>query len=40
MTGQLISSSLANQILEKFKTRQSEIESFIRALVEVESPSG
>jgi glutamate carboxypeptidase len=40
MTGQLISSSLAGQILEKFKTRQSEIESFIRALVEVESPSG
>lgn len=40
MTGQLISSSLAKQILEKFETRQSEIESFIRALVEVESPSG
>jgi glutamate carboxypeptidase len=40
MTGQLISSSLAKQILEKFETRQSEIESVIRALVEVESPSG
>jgi glutamate carboxypeptidase len=40
MTGQLISSSLAGQILEKFKTRQGEIESFIRTLVEVESPSG
>ena len=40
MTGQPISSSLANQILGRFETRQSEIESFIRALVEVESPSG
>lgn len=40
MTGKLISSSLAAQILEKLKTRQSEIESFVRALVEVESPSG
>ena len=40
MTGQLISSSLANQILERLQTRQSEIETFIRALVEVESPSG
>ena len=40
MTGQLISSSLANQILEKLETRHSEIESFIRALVEAESPSG
>ena len=40
MTGQLIPSSLANQLLERFETRQSEIESFIRALVEVESPSG
>ena len=36
----LISSSLANQIFEKFQTRQLETESFIRALVEVESPSG
>ena len=40
MTGQLIPSSLANQLLGRFETRQSEIESFIRALVEVESPSG
>ncbi|HEY8413642.1 MAG TPA: M20 family metallopeptidase [Pyrinomonadaceae bacterium] len=40
MTAQPISSSLANQILGSFETRQSEIESFIRALVEVESPSG
>ena len=40
MTGQLISSSLASQILKQFQTRQSDIESFIRALVEVESPSG
>ena len=40
MTGQLISSPLANQILERFRERQSDIESFIRALVEIESPSG
>ncbi len=40
MTVQPISSSLANQILGRFERRQSEIESFIRALVEVESPSG
>ena len=44
MTDQLvspvISQSLANQIFESFASRQSEIESFIRALVEVESPSG
>ena len=40
MTGQRYSSSLANQILNRFQTRQAEIESFIRALVEVESPSG
>ena len=40
MTDQRYSSSLANQILSKFQTRQSEIEAFIRALVEVESPSG
>jgi glutamate carboxypeptidase len=40
MTRELISSSLANQILNRFQTRQTEIESFIRALVEVESPSG
>ena len=36
----LISAPLANQILEKFQTRQSDIESFMRMLVEVESPSG
>lgn len=40
MTGQRYSSSLANQILSKFRERQSDIESFIRALVEIESPSG
>ncbi|HSK64900.1 MAG TPA: M20 family metallopeptidase [Pyrinomonadaceae bacterium] len=40
MTGQLISSSLAGQLLERFRERQSDIESFIRALVEIESPSG
>ncbi len=44
MTGQplpaFISTPLANQILRRFETRQSEVESFIRALVEVESPSG
>ncbi|HVF23465.1 MAG TPA: M20 family metallopeptidase [Pyrinomonadaceae bacterium] len=40
MTGERYSSSLANQILNRFQTRQTEIESFIRGLVEVESPSG
>ena len=44
MTGQLsselIAASLANQIFERFQSRQSEVESFMRALVEVESPSG
>jgi glutamate carboxypeptidase len=40
MTGQPISPSLARQILERFETKQSEIESFVRGLVEVESPSG
>ena len=40
MTGPRYSSSLANQILNRFQTRQTEIESFIRALVEIESPSG
>jgi glutamate carboxypeptidase len=40
LTPQLISSTLANRILKEFQTRQSEIESFIRALVEIESPSG
>ncbi|HKS11271.1 MAG TPA: M20 family metallopeptidase [Pyrinomonadaceae bacterium] len=40
MTGQIISPSLADQILERFRERQNDIESFIRALVEIESPSG
>jgi glutamate carboxypeptidase len=40
MTGQLISPSLASDILETFRERQGDIESFIRALVETESPSG
>jgi glutamate carboxypeptidase len=40
MTDQTISSSLARQILDRFRERQSDIESFIRALVEIESPSG
>ena len=40
MTGQLISSSLARQLLESLRERQGDIESFIRALVEIESPSG
>jgi glutamate carboxypeptidase len=40
MTDQTISSSLARQILDRFRERQTDIESFIRALVEIESPSG
>jgi glutamate carboxypeptidase len=40
MTGQLISSSLAKQILGRLQSRQGDIETFIRALVEIESPSG
>ena len=44
MTGQLISqlieAPVAQQILERLQTRQGEIESFMRALVEIESPSG
>lgn len=40
LSSELISASLANQIFERLQTRQSEIESFMRALVEVESPSG
>ena len=44
MTGQLISQLIsepvAQQILARLQTRQHEIESFIRALVETESPSG
>ncbi|HEX5887224.1 MAG TPA: M20 family metallopeptidase [Pyrinomonadaceae bacterium] len=40
LTSNLISKSLAQQIFERFQTRQADIESFMRALVEVESPSG
>ena len=40
MRGQLISASLAEQLLDRFRERQSDIESLIRALVEIESPSG
>jgi glutamate carboxypeptidase len=40
MTGQHISPSLVGQILNRFRERQSDIEAFIRALVEIESPSG
>jgi glutamate carboxypeptidase len=44
MTGQLISQLIevpvAQQILENLKARQHEIELFMRALVEIESPSG
>lgn len=40
LSSELISAALANQIFERLQTRQSEIESFMRALVEVESPSG
>jgi len=44
MTGQLISqlieAPVAQQILERLQARQHEIESFMRALVEIESPSG
>ena len=40
LISQLVSASLAKQILERLQTRQNEIEAFIRALVETESPSG
>lgn len=40
MTGELISASSARQILNRFQSRQDAVESFIRALVEIESPSG
>ena len=40
MTGQLISSSFAVQVLDRFRERQSDVESLMRALVEIESPSG
>jgi len=40
MTGELISASVAKQILSTLQSRQPAIETFIRALVETESPSG
>jgi glutamate carboxypeptidase len=40
MTGQLISASLAGRLRDRFRERQNDIEAFMRALVEVESPSG
>src|SRR5262245_27641958 len=40
MPSKLISQDLANQLLSAFKARQQSIESFIRVLVEIESPSG
>ena len=40
MTGQQYSASLAGQILDRFRKRQTDLESFMRALVEIESPSG
>ncbi len=40
MTENPISFRVARQVLSTFQTRQADIESFIRALVEVESPSG
>jgi glutamate carboxypeptidase len=36
----LFSSSVAAEILDRFRERQSDLEAFIRALVEIESPSG
>jgi glutamate carboxypeptidase len=40
MTVKLISPTLAKQVLNSFQARQKQIESFIKALVEIESPSG
>lgn len=40
MTGEVISSSVVKQILNRFQSRQGDVETFIRALVEIESPSG
>src|SRR6476660_6732969 len=40
MPSRLISPDLANQLLTAFKSRQQSIETFIRSLVEIESPSG
>lgn len=40
MTGQRYPPSLIGEILDRFRERQSDIESFTRELVEIESPSG
>ena len=40
MSAKLISPELANQVRSRFQERQSEIEDFIKTLVEIESPSG
>jgi glutamate carboxypeptidase len=40
MTDKLPSADVAKQILERFRARQDNIESFIKSLVETESPSG
>ena len=40
MTDKLTSADVAKQILERFRARQDNIESFIKQLVETESPSG
>ena len=37
---QLVSAPVVHEILERLSARQSDIESFMRALVEIESPSG
>src|SRR5215204_4982034 len=39
MSGQM-NAQLARQVLERLQSRQAEVEKFIQALVEVESPSG
>src|SRR5215203_4393006 len=39
MSGQM-NAQLARQVLDRLQSRQAEIEKFIQALVEVESPSG
>ena len=40
MVSTLISAEIAQQVLERFRARQESIESFIKVLVETESPSG
>lgn len=40
MTSKIISPDLAKQLKSAFKSRQESIESFIKTLVEIESPSG